>query len=193
MLKLVEENASHKPTMEEMYNELVMLRKQVAQRNAQATEPTEVAVDKKAFFASLKEALDFFFPGDEFKYERAYLAGRLANDATFLGRNKQRRKAGIKARVGRARDQDLDGVAQEYGLEIPRVESQAANENLSQVNESLVRCKALQEVSAYYYETASGTKWIEPPQLGQRMTTNGRSQTYDQRDYGSRDIEDPLF
>jgi hypothetical protein len=72
-------------------------------------------VDRRQIFEQLKEALEMFFPGVEFTYERSYLAQRLANDVTFLGRNKLRRKRGVLARVNRAHDQDLDGIRQEYG------------------------------------------------------------------------------
>ena len=151
-------------------------------------------VDRRQIFEQLKEALEMFFPGVEFTYERSYLAQRLANDVTFLGRNKLRRKRGVLARVNRAMDQDLDGIRQEYGIEIPRTETQRSEESLSTINESLVRCKALQQASIVYFETLSGLRWQEPPEMNNdnnRQSRRGMSP--DARSYHPREVEDSPF
>ena len=179
----------------EAKDEAVKLRKQLEQRSLQAkSEADAPQVSRKAIFEQLTEWLEFNFPGIEFNYERAYLAQKLANSATYLGRNKKARKKAAVARRNKAFDTDLNGVAQEFGVEIPQVELQRAEESLSTLNESMVRCKALQLAAIVYYEVATGAKWEEPPEFdNNNRQGRNRGQSANARSFHPRDGDEDQF
>jgi hypothetical protein len=127
------------------------------------------AVDRKELYDSFVQWLEFQFP-EGFSYEQEYMARMVANAATFLGRNKSTRKKSIVARDAKAVDagEDLDNVYREFGVAVPEIDRSHQDESLAHCNESLVRCKVLQQAAVVVYESKSERAWVEPRMLEER-------------------------
>jgi hypothetical protein len=160
-----------------MNDELVKAAKnrdRVAKEAASMRDAPEV--DAQQIFDTLKDALETWFPGREFLYERTYLADWIARNATYLGRGKKTRKRSILARLKKEQDAGREDMSIDYAPqnedEAREIEEQGQRprnqEALSAVNESLVRCKALQTAARVYFERNTNREWVRPPTVEER-------------------------
>ena len=201
----------------EMNRQMAELKKQLETKNTQRKEMEAAPeVDKQAILRVIFEALQFVYPEKDFRYEVGYLAQGLANSATFLGRNRKARKKTALAKRKAADDMQLHGVAevpaglidirgnmetvdgmwqadpQGTGLEVPQTEKNRRDAEVSRLNLSLMRTKAVQQVCAYIYTQLSGQPWTAPATLEERRQAQ-RVQSPDSRGFMPEVDADPEF